>query len=516
MDANENHSNCDVPDASGISSPARVLTSRKRPLDLLVDDNGEGKVERAMTTSSQQTLSQEDTTELDTELTILVTALRDENKHLRSSCDELIGRCQDLVQQNHELQNQIKDLTLEKEYHEWSYSAEAVPRWYWTTKGYSIEYANGVWHFLGRIKDFTHQLRRGERIDRMNLSSTIRLEHDGILLPHWREFANALVQYQKFAHRKDHNINMFCISCIDLHSSVLGILLPALEATSVKYFALNSNHFRSNEGIFFVASIARSCPNLEGVGWIGNRVDSAEAMQELCSSFASVQKCIIVQNSFDGNDQEVLKAILNTNNRAGVALDLARNGIAAQGAAVIADFLATNPLLHALHLNDNHLSDADAEVLANALEFNTNLTRITVDGNHITQIGRKHMLHALFDPTSLDSCTASNHTCWISGVDVNKRAPEVNRAMKIFTVMSAADQGFFSANCLCGFSYELVPKLLRLAQEFDVATPELSAAYEEQTGKKTADWNSLANYVDNLALTSVFELFRSWVVPAMP
>ena len=85
--------------------------------------------------------------------------------------------------------------------------------------------------------------------------------------------------------------------------------------------------------------------------------------------------------------------------------------------------------------------------------------------------------------------------------------------MKIFTVLSATDDGFFNMNCLGDVSYKLIPDVLRLAQKFTEATPDLSEAYFEQTGQRSADWNQLN--VDTVQITSMFELLRGWAVPSL-
>ena len=86
--------------------------------------------------------------------------------------------------------------------------------------------------------------------------------------------------------------------------------------------------------------------------------------------------------------------------------------------------------------------------------------------------------------------------------------------MKIFTVLAASNQSFLAVECLGKVSYKLVPRVLMLAQEFKRAAPELSRAYEEQTGQASADWDELDESV--APLTSVFELLRSWAVPLLP
>ena len=85
--------------------------------------------------------------------------------------------------------------------------------------------------------------------------------------------------------------------------------------------------------------------------------------------------------------------------------------------------------------------------------------------------------------------------------------------MKIFTVLSGTDDGFFNLNCLGDISYKLIPRVLSLAQEFTERTPELSASYFEQTGQRSANWDDLEE--EYVPITSVFELLRGWAVPSL-
>jgi len=168
------------------------------------------------------------------------------------------------------------------------------------------------------------------------------------------------------------------------------------------------------------------------------------------------------------------------------------------------------------------LNDTAAALLANALKSNTNLQEIDLeDNNGITEVGRRVLLESVFDVSSLNSCVATNHSCQIHGLTpdipegINEfNGPSVNRAMKIFTILSATEKGYFNMNCLGDVSYKLIPNVLRLAQEFRGRPPVLSDFYFEQTGQRSADWNQL-NGKPLLIITSMFELLRGWAVPSL-
>ena len=170
-------------------------------------------------------------------------------------------------------------------------------------------------------------------------------------------------------------------------------------------------------------------------------------------------------------------------------------------------------------LDDNVLNNDDAELLANSLQSNTHLKRLHLHNNNITAVGRRVLLESVFNVSNLNACAASNDKCEVHGLNpdiskINRYAhPSDNRAMKIFTMLSATDDEFFNMSCLGDVSYKLIPNVLRMAQKFRGRTPELSEAYFEQTGQRSADWSQLNDIT--VQITSLFELLRGWAVPSL-
>lgn len=374
------------------------------------------------------------------------------------------------------------------------------------------------------MKKFTDLLRKGDPIENLNISNgsantNILLLHDDILLPHWQEFADALVQYQKFAYRENHGIERLFMWNVELDREVLDMLAPILNTTIVKKLSFGGYDFGS-EMVSFVADILKVNPCIEGVGLFNNRIDSVDDMRRFCESITdgNVIREALFEHSFDGNNPEVMQIVLDASHQL-EKLRLKNNGIGAIGAPLIANFLTANPPLKVLNLNDNVLADNHAILLVRALQSNTNIKRLKIDNNNITAGGRQALLESVFNISSLNTCVASNHTCCIVGLNpdisnINKFDPQShNREMKIFTVLSATDEGFFNMNCLGNVLYKLIPKVLRLAQKFTEATPDLSEAYFEQTGQRSADWSRLNE--DTVPITSMFELLRGWAVPSL-
>ena len=93
------------------------------------------------------------------------------------------------------------------------------------------------------------------------------------------------------------------------------------------------------------------------------------------------------------------------------SLNLAENSISSGGSSMIADCIATNPVLQELFLCDNRLNDDDAEAIANSLMTNTNLWKLDLKNNKFGRRGCDALLKAIFNHDSLNSVSSSNHTC---------------------------------------------------------------------------------------------------------
>ena len=90
-----------------------------------------------------------------------IDTLRDENKELKTKYNEL--------------EMKVKDLTLKNEYNEWSYMAEDIPASYWIERGFAeAEYAERMIEFLGKMKEYAHQLRQGKPPKEIDLLFSVK------------------------------------------------------------------------------------------------------------------------------------------------------------------------------------------------------------------------------------------------------------------------------------------------------------------------------------------------------
>jgi Ran GTPase-activating protein (RanGAP) involved in mRNA processing and transport len=91
-------------------------------------------------------------------------------------------------------------------------------------------------------------------------------------------------------------------------------------------------------------------------------------------------------------------------------INLEHNNIDSLGAVKIAKYLESDPPIEHLFLNQNRLINDDAILISQALKRNMTLKRLDLDGNNFTSIGVKALLTCVFDSSSLNAISESNHT----------------------------------------------------------------------------------------------------------
>lgn len=123
------------------------------------------------------------------------------------------------------------------------------------------------------------------------------------------------------------------------------------------------------------------------------------------------------------------------------SIEFSSNSVCTLGDTRLSDFLATNPPLSYLELNDSDIDNNDMKCNASALKYNTKLSQLHLWGNSTTEEGDGIWKKTICDWTSLNSVADSNHICWIQGVDEGNTCnwlcdPEMNKRIKIYSLLS--------------------------------------------------------------------------------
>ena len=148
---------------------------------------------------------------------------------------------------------------------------------------------------------------------------------------------------------------------------------------------------------------------------------------------------------------------------------------------LLSDYLATNPRLKELNLNDNNLDDSDALLIANALSRNTTLRHLYIGANRMGDDGAEALKRALYNGSSLNSVADSNHSCCIEAdydLIVNdmilneSEDREINRAQKIYTLLSIRNKSMSNAQDFGYIDVKLLPNILEVVQKYSKSMSE--------------------------------------------
>ena len=293
-------------------------------------------------------------------------------------------------------------------------------------------------------------------------------------------------------------------------------MVPALRRNRIKHFYLDNNDFANvREGIEFVVVVIKGNQKMKTLSWVNNRINNMEDAQQLVEVMVSHPSIddIRLDSCFGGdgvNGYEVLQSII-AGGDSFTSISFSINNIRTGGDTTISDYIARNPPLKELCLESTNLNDEDVVLIARALKHNSNLSDLYLGGNNITEIGFTALRNAVYDPTSLNTVSDSNHTCYISNVDFGDNALQNfspsntnNRARKMYYLLSLRNREGSNVNHLnLEFgdenddedSIKLVPKVLDSVIHYS----------HEQEGN--------AAWVPPLSI--MFEVMRSWKMPEL-
>jgi len=424
----------------------------------------------------------------------------------------------------------------------WQLTLEKTPEAYWINDYEGIdeseEYANAMRNLQGAIKDSVVKLRedgRDESDDDDVLH--IRLEFEGggihdharsddVMIPFWRELANALVHWSEFHARKGDRLELI-LDSVELAADVRDILRPAIAASKIRkldlYRVTPLSQLSDFLGVIILAN-----KNVRDLSLCDIRIESVDQIEPItraikarCGKLGHHFKSLGLSCCLLGGSLDILKEVSSCKIR---RLILDDNEIDTESLAPILELIASNPPLEILTLGYNRLKVADASSIANALKTNTRLDRIHLDGNELTKAGKLALLKSTFD-SDLNVCSTTNHICHIHGKtylsDVNySHSTRKNKASKYFTILTASStDNFYNMRILRNIPTQLMPNLLSMTHECDWdCLSYLTDNYLELLGSKRQDKHDVWDYdlnEHNRELNCMFGLVRSWTAPSL-
>ena len=261
-------------------------------------------------------------------------------------------------------------------------------------------------------------------------------------------------------------IKRMYIENVEMKKERLATLVPILIsgiATNSCYSVRFDNANLCEEGIVWLSKLVDASSKLQVLhlhrNWIDN-MDSARCLSRSLKSHACIDQLYLCHCDL-GSSPEILMIILQSDVR---SINLSNNNIDSLGAVTVAEYLERNPPIEALFLYHNHLNDNDVIFISRALKRNTNLKTIIMHSNDFTSIGVKALLTCVFDSSSLNAISESNHT--LSTIEIVHcryvngfidRLLELNQTQKIIFALQDKDS---LLQYLANVPVELIPEVL--------------------------------------------------------
>ncbi len=391
---------------------------------------------------------------------------------------------------------------------------------------YSTNEADYMFQMIEILKEKTEALRRGdfpdfESVYTNDADKGIRLvtnidealppfdEVADPLYPHWEEFAAALEHFKPVFDRLPNDCKSFIsFTNVQLIRHNTQRINEALRSTPFTRF-----HFQQNcqlhGGMSTLAALMENNTHLQQLELHRIQDMDRNDIAELSSVIHRHPSLVDIEFDecfSDGLGDDMLRLLL----RAGGDLKLERLSMPRNHLrgfnvwTLLADFLATNPRLTCLQFDENYLDDNDVALIANALRSNTTLKYLGIGRNNGTNDGVEQFFTVLYDKNSLNSTADSNHSCSIdadsimieNGVSLwNSDSREVNRAQKIYSLLSIRNKTMSNAQHFGDMDINLLPRLLEVVQKY-------SRLMEEEEEDE--------EYVQVKALSIVYEIMRRW------
>jgi hypothetical protein len=298
--------------------------------------------------------------------------------------------------------------------------------------------------------------------------------HESILDRYWDQLEAKIGRNQLDIVTTD--INCIYSENIEIKKERLAALVAMLQngratisCTDVKL--INTN--LCEEGIVSLSKLVDVSYELQYFYLHHNRIDNMDSARCLSRSIKSHNQLnhLSLKHCKLGGNPEILLVILQSDIS---FINLQNNNIDSLGAAKIAEYLKGNPPIQRIDLEKNRLNDDDAILISQALKRNTNLKIIHLKGNNFTSIGVKALLNCVFDSSSLNAISESNHTLlsmFIFSMLSNIRLHgcidimlDLDRTQKIILALQDKDS---LLKYLANVPVELIPEVLEFTRWAD-------------------------------------------------
>jgi hypothetical protein len=161
-----------------------------------------------------------------------------------------------------------------------------------------------------------------------------------------------------------------------------------------------------------------------------------------------------------GSSPEILSIILQADVN---CINLESNNINSLVVVTIAEYLEGDPPIEELFLAHNQLNDDDATLISQALKRNTNLKTIHLMSNNFTSVGAKALLTSVFDSSSLNAISGSNHNLESLFIFFHNLQHCIDKLLQLYStqkIMLALQDKDSLLKYLANIPKELIPEVL--------------------------------------------------------
>ena len=293
--------------------------------------------------------------------------------------------------------------------------------------------------------------------------------HEPILDRYWDQLEELIKQQEIFT-----NIQNIKIWNVEMKKERIAALAAICRSGFVNNSCNFVDFYNANlcgEGIISISKLVDVWTTLQSFSISHNRIDtmtSGACLSRSLKSHICINRLWLTHCDL-GSSPEILLVLLQSDVE---HIYLEHNNIESLGAAKIAQYLEDDPPIVHLSLACNRLNDDDAILISQALKRNTNLVSLSLHTNNLTCIGAKALITCVFDGSSLNAISGSNHMLermdilsdWEVAISFSHsfcscidRLLQLDRKQKIVLVLQDKDS---LLQYLANIPVELIPEVL--------------------------------------------------------
>jgi len=418
-----------------------------------------------------------------------ISRLKEENKSLQILFEEADkrGKYHDIVKKNRHWEYPVDETTLR------------------SLLGFDSE-------DLVDMADITTKMRRGEVVN--HIGPNPRPGYTGYsegYLPHYKEFAKALIEYRHTIDYMDGEIFRFTLGDVELPEQVLDVLQDALQQTHCHELCFYHIFFSGDEYINFIAKCVQADSRLMSLTLNEVNFERDRDVETLCNVMNSIETLQYLNmsecESEQGGLQDIVFNMLKSKSLVKIDLKNINFGMYDLLPTDMTEFLSSNPSLKNLDMGGNRFNTQDIDYISNALRQNKTLRELNLRSNHGSDDWYYTLESVVFDCESLNGAYDSNHHCLLK---ISRTAkfniyddPVLNRRKKLYNILSTRNRQRENAAC---FEYDEIgikhiPQILSMLKLFS------EHHVDEEDG-----WQEV-NEVCPLSIA--FEIMRDWKMPEL-